>query len=190
MKKETIWNLKLIGTSVLLSGLSIFLVNKYVDDNENKIEVITDLSYDTENQKMIGSLSYKEAMDCLKIVTLEDDFGNQFQELMYVYVKETLVSPSKRYAFQDQTSYIRLSDGWEMISFDYAGKEEQENKNPIRVYGEFRVLEEENFIGYLLENLGRKETYEVEDILDVYEKNESLDQVTSQKEVKIYESKN
>ena len=69
---------------------------------------------------------------------------------MYVYVKHTLPATSKRYAFKYQTSYIRLSDGWEMVSFDYVGKEEQNNKNQIRIYGKFKVLEEENFIDYLL----------------------------------------
>lgn len=190
MKKETIGNLKLIGVGILLAGIGIHFINKYVDDDAKKIERITDISYDTEDGKVTGVLSYKEVSESIKIVTLEDDRGNQFKELMYVYVKDTLPPTSKRYAFKYQTSYIRLKDGWEMISFDYASKEEQENKDSIRIYGEFKVLEEENFIDYLLEHVEKKENYTVEEILEVYQERVSSEAKKSQGDVKTYGKKN
>ena len=70
MKKETIENLKLTGVSILLCGASIYFANKYMDDDAKKIEHITNLSYDTNDEKMIGIFSYEEVSEVIKVVTL------------------------------------------------------------------------------------------------------------------------
>ena len=98
-------NLKIIGVGVLLSGISIFLINKYPGDENKSLETLTNLSYDTETKKMTGTLSYEEVSENIKIVTFEEN-GNQFEELMYVYEKDTNFPLSKRYAYIYQTSYI------------------------------------------------------------------------------------
>ncbi len=189
MKKEIIENLKIVAAGILFGGAAIFFVNKYIDEDEKRIESLTELSYDDESNEMKGVLSYEEVSQNIKIVTLEEN-GTQFEEVMYVYEKDELHPLSKRYAFKYQTFYIRLEDGWEMVSFDYAGKEEQQNKTPIRTYGTLRIVKEENFMNYLLEHLGLKEEYDVSEILEAYDEKVLLEEAENKKEVKTYGKKN
>lgn len=186
---KNIRNLKIIGVGILLSGISIFLINKYPGDENKPLETLTNLSYDTETKKMTGTLSYEEVSENIKIVTFEEN-GNQFEELMYVYEKDTNFPLSKRYAYIYQTSYIRLEDGWEMASYDYVSKEEQEKRNHIRSYEQFNVIREKNFLDSLLEYVDRKENYEVEEILEIYHNKASSKIKDNQGEVKTYGQKN
>lgn len=187
--KKHIENLKIIGIGILLSAASIIFVNKYGKEESEILETMTSLSYNSEEQKMTGTLSYEEISQNIKMVTLEEN-GNQFEELMYVYEKDQLPPLSKRYAFQYQILYIRLEDGWEMASYDYVGKEEQEKREPIRSYGEFEVIKEESFLACLLEYSDRKKSYEVEEILDAYHQKVSSKGKDNQGEVKTYGQKN
>lgn len=179
-------NLRIIGTGLLLSGLVVLIATDWKTANISLDS--TAVSYDAESGKPAGFLSYEEVSQNVKVVTLEED-GNQFEELMYVQ-KHSHDFPLSKSAVQYRTDYIRLEDGWEMVSYEYAGEEEQESRNPIRTYGLFTVVKEEKFLDYLLEYVGRKEKYDVEEILEVYQEKVSSETKKSQGDVKTYGQKN
>ncbi|MDE5586799.1 MAG: hypothetical protein K2I72_00315 [Bacilli bacterium] len=178
--------IKNLKVGILVGGLVVLGVMHWEKNAKTSLEY-TAVYYDAESGKPAGFLSYEEVSQYLKIVTLEDN-GNQFEELMYV--PEYYQKYGRHHAYWYEKDYIRLEDGWKMGTHEYMSYEDQEKGIPAKSSGVFTIVKEENFIDDLLEYTDRKEEYDVEEILRVYQEKVSSEAKENQGDVKAYGQKN